>query len=163
MSNQNFAGSLTLTIIPRKAKFIVGYTNFKPQDLAGSWLQDVLTIWMRWEILSELVRKSTSKDVPKNLVFHMHCRIKSTDFCPCYLVWSFWGDMIAFEESDERCSMNYQINWLHLFWDTLYLSCTNHIDTRYHIIPRLEFFLSKEEKKFFFPISKTDVYTNCLR
>ena len=28
---QNLAGSLTLTIIPRKAKFIVGYTNFKPQ------------------------------------------------------------------------------------------------------------------------------------
>ena len=28
---QNFGGSLTLTIIPRKAKFIVGYTNFKPQ------------------------------------------------------------------------------------------------------------------------------------
>ena len=30
LCKQNFAGSL-ISIIPRKAKFIVGYTNFKPQ------------------------------------------------------------------------------------------------------------------------------------
>ena len=30
LCKQNSAGSLTLTIIFRKAKFIVGYTNFKP-------------------------------------------------------------------------------------------------------------------------------------
>ena len=42
-------------------------------DLAGSWQQDVLTMWMQWEILSEGVRKRPSDDVLKNLVFHVHC------------------------------------------------------------------------------------------
>ena len=77
---QNFAGSLTIIIIPRKAKFTVKYTIFKPQgqktiskmrqkipDLAGSWLQDVLTMWMRWEILSDVVDKSPSVDISKEL------------------------------------------------------------------------------------------------
>ena len=27
---QSFAGSLTLRIIPRKTKFMIGFTNFKP-------------------------------------------------------------------------------------------------------------------------------------
>ena len=31
LCKQNFAGSLTLIYIPRKCKFIVGYTNFKLQ------------------------------------------------------------------------------------------------------------------------------------
>ena len=36
---------------------------------------------MLWDILSQGVRKNPSEDVPKNLVFHVHCRIKSINFC----------------------------------------------------------------------------------
>ena len=85
LCEQNFAGSLILTIIPRKTKFIIRYSNFKPQslyttstrrqkipDLAGSRHQHVLTMWMWWEILSERVRKSPSEYVSKNWVFHVH-------------------------------------------------------------------------------------------
>ena len=40
--------------------------------------------------------KSPFEAVSKKLVFQVHCRIKSIDFCPCHLLWSFWRDMIDF-------------------------------------------------------------------
>ena len=66
-----------------------------------------LTMWMRWEILSERVRKGPSYSVPKNLVSHMPCRIKSNNFCPCHR-WPFWSDIIAFYDSVE--------SWLDAIW-----------------------------------------------
>ena len=126
LCKQNFTGSFNSTITPWKAKFIAGYSNFKPQgqkttstrrqnisDLTGSRLQEVLTMWMLWEILLEGVRKSLSENVPKNLVFHVNCRIKSINFYPCHLVWPFWSDMIAFLRLWWKmtwCNMNYRIN-----------------------------------------------------
>ena len=105
---QYFQRSLTLTIstisqIYRRVNIFqstesVNNLNKKAEnlDLAGSWLPDVMTMWMQWNILLEKVRKSLSKDVPKNLVFNVHCRIKSINFCSCHQVWPFKGDMIAF-------------------------------------------------------------------
>ena len=68
---RKFYRKFNLTIIHRKAKFIVGYTNVNPKGqlptstrrqkipyLAGTWLQDILSMWMQWEILSKGVRKS---------------------------------------------------------------------------------------------------------
>ena len=68
-------------------------------DLAGSGLQEDITMRIRWEILSEGVWKSPSEDVHMNLVFPVHCRIKLIDFCPCHLVWLNWSDMIYFYNS----------------------------------------------------------------
>ena len=82
-----FQATRTVTTSTRKQKI---------PDLGGTWLQDVLTMWMQWKILLEEVWKSSSEDVPKNLVFHVHCRIKSLNFCPSHLVWLFWNDWIAF-------------------------------------------------------------------
>ena len=88
---QNFAGNLTF--IPRKAKFIFEYTNFQPQgqlttstrrqqisDLAGSWLQDVLTMLMWWEILLEGVGKIPLKTFSRTWSF-------TSTFDPCEVIW----------------------------------------------------------------------------
>ena len=81
-------------------------------------------MWIQWEILSEGVRKSPSGDVTKILIFHVHCGIKSINFCPCYLIWPFWSDMSVFLRLIWKmtwCNMNDLINGLHLFWDKVYM------------------------------------------
>ena len=58
---QNFSVSSTSTTIPWKAKFINGHIYFELKDqwaslarsqkhpvLAGSWVQELLSIWMQW-------------------------------------------------------------------------------------------------------------------
>ena len=40
--------------------------------------------------------KKSLRRCSQNLVFHVHCWIKSINFCHCHLVWPFWSDMIAF-------------------------------------------------------------------
>ena len=58
---QNFSVSSTSTTIPWKAKFINGHIYFELKDqwaslarsqkhpvLAGSWVEELLSIWMQW-------------------------------------------------------------------------------------------------------------------
>ena len=71
---------------------------------------------MRWEILSEGVRKSPTDDVPKNLVFHEHCWIKLINFYSYDLVWPFWSD-IAFLDSADR--------WLDAIWIIILMGYIN--------------------------------------
>ena len=80
-----------LAIIPRKAKFIIEYTrsidNFnKKAENPRSSRKLTARSPDNVDAVSEGVRKSPSEDIPKNLVFHVHCRIKSINFCPCHLV-----------------------------------------------------------------------------
>ena len=104
MCKQNFAGSITY---PQKSQIydwvhkfqaIGPVNNFNKKaeipDLSGNWLQDVLTMWMQWDILLEGVIKSPSEDVPKNLVFHAQCKIKSINFCAGNLVSNWFGFFI---------------------------------------------------------------------
>ena len=65
-----------------------------------SWLQDVLRIWMQCEILWEGVRKSPSKDVPKNLVFYVH-RCKES-----------WKRIFICTHTESKTSINsHQLTW----------------------------------------------------
>ena len=66
---------------------------------------------MQWEILSERVRKSLSVDIPKNLVFHVHSRIKSINVFPCHLIWPFFSDMIAFKTQMKDDVMQYELSY----------------------------------------------------
>ena len=69
LCKQNFVGSLTKQLSLEKPNLFLGTqwttsTNRqKIPDLAGSWLQDILTMWIRWEIISEGVRKSLSVEL----------------------------------------------------------------------------------------------------
>ena len=116
-SKAKFRMKYDFTIIPRKAKFIIEYTwsvnnlNKKIPDLVEGLLQDVLTMWMFWKILSDGVWKSPSKDVRKNLFFVVHSWIKSVNICSLssdltFLKWYDWffktqmkEDLMQYESS----------------------------------------------------------------
>ena len=97
-------------------------------DLIGSWLQEVLTMWMRWEILSEGFWKIRPEENTKNMVFHVHCRIKSINSCLCHLFSPFWSDMIAFKTRIKKLLDDIWIITLLgcIYFETLSLrNCTN--------------------------------------
>ena len=90
------------TIITRKAKFIVGFTNFKPgaskqpqQESGKSQILQKVNNKISW-LCGCSERKSLSEDVPKNVVFYVYCRIKLINFSPRHVVWPFCRDMFAF-------------------------------------------------------------------
>ena len=102
-----FRRKFSLTIIPRKAKFIVGYTNVKPQVQLTISPENPRSDWNlparcpdNVEALrdtAESVRKSLPEEISNNLVFYVHNRNKSVMFCPCHLISPFWSGIIAFE------------------------------------------------------------------
>ena len=53
-----FRRKFNLTIILWKAKFIVGYRNFKPQ---GQKMQDLLTMWLWWDSIGRSPKKSLQR------------------------------------------------------------------------------------------------------
>ena len=65
--SQNFVGSLTLTIIPRKAKFIVGYTNFKLQGQKGENPSSGGKLTVRCSNNVDAVRDSVGRSLKKSL------------------------------------------------------------------------------------------------
>ena len=78
----NFRGKFSFNNHPLKN----GHINFEWQDqwtnsakrqkhpdLAGSWVQELFSIWMQWENLLERVRKSPSKDLAESWVFEFMC------------------------------------------------------------------------------------------
>ena len=88
-------------------------------NLAGSWLQDVLTMWIQWEILWEGDQKVLPKKFPKTWSFM--CTVVN-QFLPLSSGLTFlkWYDcFLRLRWKMTWCNMNYHINGLHLFWDTL--------------------------------------------
>ena len=76
LSKENSAESLTLIIIPRKAKFIVGYTNFKLQTQSIS----ALVIWLNLSEVIWLLFKTQMKDGAVITIISMGCIYFETPF-----------------------------------------------------------------------------------
>ena len=94
---------------------------------------------MRWEILSEGVRKSPPENVPKNLVFHVY---KVNQFLPLLTDLTFLkrnGYFLRLRWKMTWCNMNYHINGLHLFWHILYYK-----------VYEINVWFEKEEQVIFF-------------
>ena len=108
---KSFVGGLTITIIPRKAEFIVGYTNFKPQKQpwqVGKNLKSGRELTVRCLDNVDALRDSVGRSLEKSHWRRSQeldlSRALSINFCPCHLVWHFWSDI-----------------GLLLFWDTMYI------------------------------------------